>query len=412
MKIILALDNEFVREKVNEIYKEKVHNYDLITKEELIEFLSIKKEPYIVITKENLSGNIDPKMYIKQIRLASPNSKIIYIVEKLDSDYKQFLFANEVFNILESKNLNIDNIISSIEEDTKVVYKSINDNVLENIKEPFFEYKVNVGNHILTKKKFAIYGTSGSGKSLVSSIISKCISHDLNLSIALLDMDIQNPSIDIFNNINNCGDGLTQIIDEMDKKQNINNIMDKYMIKDKDNKNLWYMTNNASIFDIQNKFSNKYYEKIYASITEKFDFSVIDLPSSPFLDVVSYTLSECDNIFFVLNPNYVSIRQAIKYLDLLTKLWNIPKYKIKLIVNKIQKNSLEELQIENLLEGYEIVLNIPYIKDIDSYINGAIPAINTNLNTDKLYEILGLKNKKEINNIGINFKNILKRVGV
>ena len=69
MNIILAIDNEFVKEKISEIYKEKVFKYELVTKEELIEFLSIKKEPYIVITKDNLLGNVDAKMYIKQIKL-------------------------------------------------------------------------------------------------------------------------------------------------------------------------------------------------------------------------------------------------------------------------------------------------------------------------------------------------------
>ena len=412
MNIILAIDNEFVREKITEIYAEKVHKYDLVTKEELIEFLSIKKEPYIVITKDNLAGNLDSKMYVKQMRLASPESKVIYVVEKLDSEYKQFLFANEVFNILESSNLNINNIISSIEEDNKVVYKEVKEENIGSIKEPFFEYKVEVENKIIHKKKIAIYGTSGSGKSFISSIISKYISNDLNVSIALLDMDIQNPSIDIFNNIDNNSDGLTQMIDDLDKRRNVSDIIDKYMIKDKDNKKLWYMTNNASIFDIQNKFSNKYYEKIYTGIMEKFDFSVIDLPSSPFLDVVPYTLTECDNIFFVINPNYVSIRQAIKYIELLTKLWNISKDKIKIIVNKAQKNSLENVQIENLLEGYEILLNIPYVKDIDSYINGAISNINLEIDMKKIYKYFGIRDKSTVNNISFNFKNILKRVGV
>jgi len=412
MNIILAIDNEFVKEKIIEKYNKKVHQYDLLTKEELIEFLSIKKEPYIVITKDNLEGNLDSKMYIKQIKLASPDSKVIYIVEKLDSEYKQFLFANEVFNILESNNLNIQNILDSIEEDNKVIYKESKQENVESIKEPFIEYKIEVENKVIPKKKIAIYGTSGAGKSFISSIISKYLSNDLKISIALLDMDIQNPSIDIFNNIDNNSDGLTQIVDDLDKRRNVNDIIDKYMINDKNNKKLWYMTNNASIFDIQNKFSNKYYEKIYTAIMNKFDFSVIDLPSSPFLDVVPYTLTECDNIFFVINPNYVSIRQAVKYLELLTKLWGISKGKIKIIVNKTQKNSLENIQIENLLEGYEIVLNIPYVKDIDSYINGAIANINLNFDMKKIYEYFGVINKNVVNNISFNFKNVLKRVGV
>ena len=113
--------------------------------------------------------------------------------------------------------------------------------------------------------------------------------------------------------------------------KDMNEILDKYMICDKGNKKLWYMTNNSSIFDIQNKYTNKYYEKIYNSVNLRYDYTIIDLPSSPFLDVVSYTLLNATDIFFVLNPNYISIRQGIKYLELITKLWDIPKSKIKMI---------------------------------------------------------------------------------
>lgn len=402
MKIVVALKNEFIFERLKEKYKEKIYKFDFNTKEELIEFISKSKEEYIVITKDTLDGKIDSKMYIKQLKIVNKNIKIIYIVENLNSEYKQFLFANEVFNILEMNNLDENVIYEAIEEDKNIVYKE------KIIKEN--NSKARIKNNILAKRKIAVYGTSGSGKSFVSSILSKHISKDLGVSLALLDMDIQNPSIDIFNNINSNNDALSNIIDELDKKKNIDNVIEKFMINDKDNKKLWYMTNNASIFDIQNKFSNKYYEMIYNNISKKFDYTVIDLPSSPFLDVVYYTLFSCDNIFFVINPNYASIRQAIKYLDLLNKLWNIPKEKIKIIVNKMQKNSLENIQIENILDGYEIVLNIPYVKEVDSYINGAISNITLNLDTNKVYEKFGVKNQNF--NMDFSFKSILKRVGV
>jgi MinD-like ATPase involved in chromosome partitioning or flagellar assembly len=365
-----------------------------------------------VITKDSLEGNLDKKMYIRQIKLVNPNSKIILIVESLETEYKSFLFANEVFSILESKSLKIENIINCIEEDNKVIYKNSYNENLESVNESLLEYKIKVKNQVLSKKKIAIYGTSGAGKSLISSILSRKISTDLKISLALLDMDMQNPSIDIFNNIDENIDGLTQMIDDLDKRKNVNDIIDKYMIKDKNNKNLWYMTNNVSIFDMQNKLSNSYYEKIYTSMLNNFDFTMIDLPSSPFLDVVPYTLKDCDNIFFVVNPNYASIRQALKYLDLLTKLWSIPKDKIKLIINKVQKNSLENVQIENLLENYEIVLNVPYIKDIDSYINGAISDLNLDFNMKRVYKSIGIKDIDVKESNLLNIKSILKKVGV
>jgi len=206
----------------------------------------------------------------------------------------------------------------------------------------------------------------------------------------MLDMDIQNPSIDIYNNLNGAGNILSQIIEDIDNKRDINNMVDKYMYKDKNNKNLWYMTNNSSIFECQNKLNNDYYEKIYFSNINKYDYVIVDLPSSPFIDVVRYTLSFSSAIFFVVNPNYISLRQAIKYLELMTKLWEISRNNIFIIINKRQKNSLDISQISNLLDGYKIVSILDFEFNIEGYINGAISNMYSKLDEEKIIKSLGV----------------------
>lgn len=411
MRILLALNNEFIEEKLKERFGDEIYKYDLSTMEETIEFLGNNNEDFVIVTKDSLEGNMLPKMYIKQLRLVKPNSKIVYIIKKLDDEEKKFLFANEVFNIVEESSLNLTNVIESINNDKQVIYK---EEKLDSVNQLTYDKYLNneKKQQVISKKKIVIYGTSGSGKSLVSSLISKYISDELKMNLALLDMDIENPSIDIYNNVDKIADGLNLIIEDLDRKLSIDDSIEKYMIRDKSNKNLWYMTNNVSIFDMQNKLSYKYYSKIYDSILKKFDFEIIDLPSSPFLDVVPYSLSNCDNIFFVLNPNYSSIRQAIKYLELLSKLWSIPKSRIKLIVNKNQKDSLENRQIENLVVGYDIVLNIPYIKNIDSYINGATSNINVDISMNKVYQAIGINKCDVEDKFMLNIRSFFKKVGV
>lgn len=395
MKILIALDNSYIKDELTKKYLDLVYEYDILDMESVIEFLANTDEPYIVITKDTLNGNLTDKMYIKQLKLVSKKSKIIYIVKELSSEYKEFLFANEIFNILEGKTITIDAVCDLIEEDNKVVYKVVDNKNKKNIKDSSVPEYV-IENQIVTKQLIAIYGTSGSGKSTCSSLIAKNISKKLNISLALLDMDIQNPSIDILNNLDINNNSLSQIVDDVDKQREISQIMDKYMIKDKNNKNLWYMTNNTSLFECQNKFSNKYYEKIFDNISLKYDYTIVDLPASPFLDVVPYTLLNATKIFFVINPNYISIRQAVKYLDLLNKLWDIPFERISLIINKTQKNSLDERQIESILKEYKIVASIKYNKDMEAYINGVIGNINEDICIDNLYETLNIR--KTLNN--------------
>ncbi len=389
MKILVALDNKEIKEKIDEIYNQDVYEYDITTKENVIEFLSNKKDDYIVITKEDLNGNLDGKLYIKHLKLARSNLKIIYIVKKLDDEYKKFLFANEVFNILEGDILDINDILDAIKEDKMVIYKNNNKYNKDELQEECLnEYLLDV--NILKKQIVAIYGTSGAGKSILSSIIAKNVAKYTHTDVALLDMDIENSAIDIINNVEE-SNSLMQIVEDVDKTYKVEGDISKYVVNDKVNKNLAYVTNNCSIYDVQNRLSNKYYNKIYSSLYSKYDYLFIDLPASPFLDVVQYSLNVATKIFFVVNANYISIRQAVKYINLITKFWDNDNSKIYIIVNKVQNNSLETSQIESLLGGYKIIAEIEYNKNMESYINGAFSDIDVKLNMDKIYEVLGIK---------------------
>lgn len=390
IKILVALNNDKIFKLVKKEFNKEsneVYRYDIDTKENVIEFLSKNRDEYTVLTREDLAGSVDNKLFVKQMRAANPNITIIYFVNSLNREYKEFLFANEVFNIFEGGDVDINKVLLSIKEDKKVVYEK------SNINEAAQKYEYNPNVSVIKKEIIAIYGTSGSGKSIISSILAKRISKDFNIKVALLDMDIEDPSIDIINNIDEKDVSLSQIVESVDNQNEINNIIEKYMIKDAKNKNLWYITNNCSLFECQNKLSNKYYEKIYSSLYKKCDYTIIDLPSSPFLDVVPYTLNIATKIFFVINANYMSIRQAIKYINLITKLWDNDNGKIYLIVNKMQRDSLEIKQIESLLSGYKIVSVLDYSKDIEGYINGGIYDLNVDFNLSKLYEKLGLVTK-------------------
>jgi MinD-like ATPase involved in chromosome partitioning or flagellar assembly len=335
-------------------------------------------------------------LYIKQIRLAHDNIKIILLTEKLDEQYKEFLFANQIFNVIEGKEIDILDIVESINTNDKIIYK----NKINNEQKEKSEDKV-IESTVIPKQFISVYGTSGSGKSYISSLLSKTLCNKLKIKVSMLDMDIQNPSIDIYNSLNGAGNILSQIIEDIDNKREINDIIDKYMYKDKYNRNLWYMTNNCSIFECQNKLNAVYYKKIYFSNISKYDYVIVDLPSSPFIDVVRYTLNVSSTIFFVVNPNYISLRQGIKYLELMTKLWGISRNNIFIIINKIQKNSLDMAQISTLLDGYKVVSMVDFEFNTEGYINGAISSIYSKLDAEEIFKSLGVNyvynhNKKSI----------------
>lgn len=402
MNILIALDNKKVKNEIDKIYREQVYKYDITYQEGVIELLSRTEDEYILITRDNLQGNLNNMTYAKQIKVANKKTRVIYIVESLNENYKEFLFANEIFNIIEGDLIEIEIIKNLIENGKDIVYKLSKDNkeVSKNL--------IQQDKQIISKKIISVFGTSGSGKSFLCTQISKKISEDLNLSISLLDMDIQNPSIDIIGDIGENKIGLTELMEDIDSGVDINNNLNKYLKNNNKNNNLKYLTSNISLYNCQNKISKYYYNKIFKIIENKSDFMFIDLPSNPFLDIVKYTLEYSTNILFVINPNYISLRQALKYLELLSKTWDIPKNKIIIIINKIQKNSLDKIQIESILNDYKVIMSLNYMEDIESYINGATYKININLDMEKLYQTLGI-NKKSKKIVKLNPFEYLKR---
>ncbi len=373
--IVQAVNNEYVFEKIKERYLDDVYEHEITYMEGVIEFLSNNKEYDIVITKDNLPGTLSREMYVKQLKLANEKCKIILLTENLDESYRRFLFANEVFSIIEGSNIDLQKIFECIEKEDKVVYKK---NEIKNV------------SRVLPKHFIAVYGTSGSGKSYISSNLAKVISKDIGMKVAFLDMDLQNPASDIYNNLSGAGNILTSIIEDIDKGLDINDILDRRIYCLNESRDVAYITNNSSIYECQSKLNSYYYEKIYAAINNRYDSLIVDLPASPFIDIVQYTLSVASKVYFVVNPNYISIRQAMKYLELMTKLWQIPKNNIVIIVNKYQKNSLDKYQVESFFSDYKIIDWVEYSSNIEGYVNGINFNIDYKLDKDSIYKDLGV----------------------
>ena len=387
-KMLIAIDNDEIYNKFKDVDEYDVYNRDIVYKEGVLEYMS-KNNVDILITRDDLEGNMIREIYIKQIRLLNSKVRIILFTKELDTKYLEFLYNNGIFDVIDScDNFDFTKLIKMLDDNTKSsVLPSMSNNIKEN----------NVpALNIVTKKKIAVFGTNGSGKSYVSTLLADVISENLNMNTLLMDMDVQSSAIDIYNNLN-CGNNLL-----MDIVKDINNNMispeNFYNNVYKKGKK-YFITNNASIFDYQNNLCVKQYEKIFEIASQKFDVIISDTPGNILLDISYYNIKNADVIMFVINPNYISIRQALKYLELITNAWNIDKSKINIIVNKVTKNSLSTSQIESLLLGYKVSMEIDYDEEVENIING-ISKINENaIKEDReIYKIFGIEketSKKE-----------------
>ena len=366
-------------EQMKKTGKYLIYEQDILYMEGVLEYLS-KNNVDILITKDTLSGDLTKQMYIKQIKEISPNTKVILFTENLNEEYKGFLFANNVFNIIEDKEITFSKIFNVIEsKENNVIYSY---NIPDKL-------QTNQGSKIdIPKQLISIFGTSGAGKSYVSSIIGQILSKIMKLNTLLIDMDIQNPALDIYNNIDGEVNALYYVMEEVDNDCFNSSVLKEFSKRERENRRLSFLTNNLDMYECQNRIAPSYYNILYKEAIKNFDMTLLDMPASPFLDVVPFSLSKSNIIFFVINPNFISIRQAHKYLDLMINVWNINKDKIKLIVNKTSKDSLSIKQISSMLKDYDICLEIARDDEIEQVINGI-----------KKIDITKIKNTYEFQNV-------------
>lgn len=358
-KVLIAMNNEMLLNQIKKCGKYIVYGYDIDTKENVIEYLS-KNDVDVLITKESLNGEMDFKTYIREIKKKQEKVKVIFVANELTEEVKGFLLANDINNMIEGNIASFSKIINMIDSKQGVIEcKAIRQ---------YGESKSNT--NIIKKQKICVFGTSGAGKSYVASLLAHHISKKLKLNTLLIDMDLQNAAIDIYNNLTHASDSLGYLMEEIDNETFNREVLQDYINKTEKNAKLSFITNNVGVYECQNRLSKMYYEKLYEEAGKNYDTVILDMPSAPFLDVVPFSVLKADKIVFVLNPNFISIRQAIKYLDLMVNVWQVEKNKIYLIINKFGKDSLTTKQVSAILRDYPVVLKINETTEVEKIING------------------------------------------
>lgn len=371
IKILVALDNNEIKEKLNIKYGNKVYNYDFSYKEDVIEYLKRYSDDYIILTRLDLPGNISYKEYILSLKKLSNKSKIVIILNKLNIDDRKFLYANEIFNIIEGNEIDIDVIYNQIQTEDKVVYKTI-------YKKP---------NENNTRRSIAVLGTNGAGKSFVSYLIANSIAKYTKKDVALISMDSKNSCQEILGNINCIDYETSEYINEISKNEEN---VEKYVNQSNYYKNLWYIISKNNYNQKNNNNIN--IKNFIENLENKYNYVVFDTSTCYLNTDVSQLIDWVDEIFFVINPNYISLKQAKFLLEFLSNSLNVKNNKIKIVVNKIGEFSLDIRQIKSILKLDNKIMNIKYLKMLEGYINGIIyDNVFCHKLQERLFEFLSIK---------------------
>lgn len=379
IKILVALNNKKIKDKLDLRYKDKVYNYDFVYKEDIISYIEKYNNNYIILTRLDLSGNMNYLEYIRKIKKINTKNRIIIIIDKLEKEIKEFLFANEVFNIIEGNEIDMEVIYKQINTENKIVYKTV--------------YKKS--NNSDDKRKITVFGSNGSGKSFISSLMANSIAKKTKKRVVLVSFDDKNSCLDIINNINCFNFDIKHFFTGEDMNYDY---ISKSISQSNVCKNLWLMNSDIKLTDNRLKISKSQMQNLTFYLESRFDYVIFDLPNYTLNSNYKILMDIVDEIIFVTSPNYISIKQSKIYLDFIYNKLKIPKDKLKLIINKNGVYSLDIRQIKSILNYENKFVCIKYIRTLEAYINGILYENPLGYKTEeKVFNFLSIKEEKITN---------------
>ena len=374
-KIITALGNQVLNNELKKINEFEIVANDLQYKEAIIELLEINKNVNYIILSGILPGNITLTDLITKIKIINNNIEIIILLEKKEKEIEKKLKEQKIKNVLYIDNVKINDIIKILKN------KKINNKTKipqeENIKNEI-NRKIKINNNIKKQiktecKVISVLGSNGVGKSIYSVCMSNYLNNKKN-KILIIDFDILNNSIHTILGISKYNK----------KKNNVDN-------------NISVLTGENIIKKYKKNIN--YIVKLLEILKEKYDYIIIDTSAECFFDINKTIINKSDINIFLLEANLLEITKATKLLEIYNKNWNIDERKIKIVINKYNKNAISMNIIKKLFSDYEIIGKLEMSNIYNNIINKNNKIIFKNYKNNNEY--------KKINEkiIKVDFKN-------
>jgi len=315
MNIITAINNEKIFKELKSEKNIKIISNDIQYKEGILEILEKNKNINYIIFNENLYGQIKIEELIKKIRIINNKINIIIILNKKDLIKQEYLIKNKI----------------------KYIYKEemSTDKILEII---FYKNKL-----------IGIIGNEGSGKTIITLILSELISKYKNKKILIVEDNINNNSI-----------------------LKIYKLKNKYKNNYSKNKTI-KIKNNLYLLNIKS-FSNNYIKNKLKIINEikriknKYDCIFIDIQNINSYEIYKEIIEK--NVL-ILNSNILEIEKIKKFV-------NKNDINIKVILNNYNQNSISKNILEKIFNN-----KIRIIGEIENNKNFNL-IINNNFNLEFL----------------------------
>lgn len=402
--IITALDNPTLN--IN-IRKEKIFKIlckDIQYQDGILEILEKYKRIDFLIINELLPGKYKLEELINKINKKNKYIKIIIFLENKKEELENILYAKGVYKIFYNNEIEINNIIKIIKnekEENNFIIKEELDNIkkllIENNIEINFnnEQKLKINNKkyfkklikdkiqkniifksfykIKNRKKIingianiiSILGTGGVGKSIFSVNLANSLIKD-NKKVLIIDFDILNNSLHTILDVDKYS---KKIIKNRNNHNLINNKIniDNFIINI--NNKLDIISGINLLLDNKYKISCEKIKNVIDELKNYYNYIIIDNSSECLLDYTKNIIKNSDYCIFLIEANLLEIKKSKNLLNIYNKKWKIKKEKIKILINKYNKNSIEENIIKNIFKDYCFLGKIKFDENYNLLIN-------------------------------------------
>lgn len=316
-----------------------------------------------MILSETLIGEYEIKEFINKIKKINSNIEIIFFMSKENTELEIFLQSNGISEMYIDGEKTIDEIVDKIcnkkeepdlNEEIERLKKLLDEKqenylIKSNSKEKIRDINID------KRKVIAVSGNYNSGKSLITSLLA--MTYKLkNFNVLIIDFDILNKSQEKLFGV----------------YKNTNNSVIKV------SKGLSILTNMDLIFNDNNKITYEKVNTLINDLKKEYQIILIDTSSEINLKFTKLIFKNVDKIIFLIEGNLLELNKSKNLLEVYINDWEIDPYKFNLLINKVNKFSIEKEIIKEVFENTKILGEINFKNEYTGYINNCLKGyVNT-----------------------------------
>jgi pilus assembly protein CpaE len=175
-------------------------------------------------------------------------------------------------------------------------------------------------------------GKGGCGRSLISSTLAQTLQLDSTSGVLLVDLNLQYGGLESYLNIESDRSiyDLTPVLDEL----NDNHIRNVTVVEPYSQVEVLVSPADAEIAE---QVTEDHIERLLRTARLYYDYILVDLPTE--MSTLTFTaLEESDKLFYVMNPDSVSMRIFGRVLDLFGKIGVDTSDRLEVILNRISRD--------------------------------------------------------------------------